>query len=199
MKYGELNLGQVEAIVNKLGGMDGVQQFLSGALIVTKAAVEKLLELVGTVMIPATKKFVARDHFATGSKVVKIGFIGNNFSNWFLGKTEKPNSQAELRYQRLSKNSLDKPILNELGNLAETTLSAIWELLKSQPNGENGVLLTNGCWNIFYVKDVEDVLRAVSVRWNAFFGSWDLSAYSVADPYGWYAGDRVFSCNSQSA
>jgi len=30
MKYGKLNLGQVEAIVNKLGGMEGVQLFLSG-------------------------------------------------------------------------------------------------------------------------------------------------------------------------
>ena len=30
MKYGELNLGQIEAIVNKLGGMEGVQRFLSG-------------------------------------------------------------------------------------------------------------------------------------------------------------------------
>lgn len=34
MKYGELNLGQVEAIVNKLGGMNGVQRFLSGELVV---------------------------------------------------------------------------------------------------------------------------------------------------------------------
>jgi len=33
MKYGELNLGQVEAIVNKLGGMEGVQRFLSGELV----------------------------------------------------------------------------------------------------------------------------------------------------------------------
>ena len=37
MKYGELNLGQVEAIVNKLGGMDGVQRFLAGhSEVVTK-------------------------------------------------------------------------------------------------------------------------------------------------------------------
>jgi len=28
MKYGELNLGQVEAVVNKLGGMDGVRRLL---------------------------------------------------------------------------------------------------------------------------------------------------------------------------
>jgi len=34
MKYGELNLGQIEAIVNKLGGMDGVHRFLSGDMMV---------------------------------------------------------------------------------------------------------------------------------------------------------------------
>ena len=34
MKYGELTLGQVEAIVNKLGGMDGVQRFLRGELVI---------------------------------------------------------------------------------------------------------------------------------------------------------------------
>ena len=31
IKYSELSLGQIEAIVNKLGGMDGVQRFLSGS------------------------------------------------------------------------------------------------------------------------------------------------------------------------
>ena len=30
MKYGELILGQVEAVVNKLGGMEGVKRFLAG-------------------------------------------------------------------------------------------------------------------------------------------------------------------------
>lgn len=36
MKYGELNLGQVEAVVNKLGGMEGVQRFLRGELSVSE-------------------------------------------------------------------------------------------------------------------------------------------------------------------
>ena len=39
MKYGELNLGQVEAIVNKLGGMSGVSKFLSGDLVVTETVI----------------------------------------------------------------------------------------------------------------------------------------------------------------
>lgn len=34
MKYGKLDLGQIEAIVNKLGGMDGVKRFLSGELVI---------------------------------------------------------------------------------------------------------------------------------------------------------------------
>lgn len=39
MKYGDLNLGQVEAIVNRLGGMKGVQRFLSGELVIQPASV----------------------------------------------------------------------------------------------------------------------------------------------------------------
>jgi len=32
MKYGDLSLGQIEALVNKLGGLDRVHQILSGSL-----------------------------------------------------------------------------------------------------------------------------------------------------------------------
>ena len=38
MKYGELTMGQMEAVVNKLGGMDGVRRLLSGELSVASAA-----------------------------------------------------------------------------------------------------------------------------------------------------------------
>jgi len=37
MKYDELNLGQVEAVVNKLGGMEGVKRFLSGETVIQVA------------------------------------------------------------------------------------------------------------------------------------------------------------------
>jgi hypothetical protein len=36
MKYGELTLGQVEAVVNKIGGMEGVKRILSGEEVVIK-------------------------------------------------------------------------------------------------------------------------------------------------------------------
>ena len=37
MKYGEINLGQVEAIINKLGGEQGALRFLRGELVVSVA------------------------------------------------------------------------------------------------------------------------------------------------------------------
>ena len=53
MKYGELNLGQVEAIVNKLGGMEGVQRFLSGELVVKVA--EKSFAIWKTITLGINK------------------------------------------------------------------------------------------------------------------------------------------------
>lgn len=37
MKYGKFNLGQIEAVVNKLGGTDGARRFLAGELVVVEA------------------------------------------------------------------------------------------------------------------------------------------------------------------
>ncbi|MDP2705243.1 MAG: hypothetical protein U1D31_02785 [Patescibacteria group bacterium] len=36
MKYSNLDLGTIEAVINKLGGIEGVKQFLSGELTVSK-------------------------------------------------------------------------------------------------------------------------------------------------------------------
>ncbi len=194
MKYGKLTLGQVEAIVNKLGGEEGVQQLLSGALMVVKASISALLEEVGIVSLPATGKFITSYHFATGNKEVKIACVWDNFQNNFLSKVENPQGKTTLRISKLKKNSLDASILAELGSKAETTLANIWELLKKQTNGESGKLLTNGYANIFYVRDSKGVLWAVRVRWHG--DGWCVNAYSVGDPRGWFEGFQVFSRNS---
>ncbi len=49
MKYGDLTLGQVEAMVNKLGGMDGVKRFLSGESVIK--AVEHSFSIWKTITI----------------------------------------------------------------------------------------------------------------------------------------------------
>ena len=185
--------------MNKLGGMDGVKGLLSGTLVVAKIAADKLLKFVGITTVTANKKFVVADHFKVDTSVnaeVEIGYLGDAFKKWFLGKTEEPNSQTELTYAELSKESVDKPILDELGNTAETTLCMMWSILKLQPKGESGALLTNGHANIFYVRDTNGELRAVCARWYAAYGDWSVNAYSVGDPGAWDAYDQVFSRNS---
>ncbi len=158
-----------------------------------------VLEFIGTVNILATsKKFVARDHFIvnTSKKTkVKIYGLGTNFQENFLGKIEEPIGKTKLRYHKLRKSSVDKPILAELGDKtkAETTLSEMFALMEMQPNGESGALLTNGYANIFYIRDINGGLWAVYCRWND--GGWYVHADSVENPNEWIGGFQVFSRN----
>ena len=109
------------------------------------------------------------------------------------------NTEATLRIHKLTKDSLDKLILDELGGeaKAETFLATIYELLEKQPNGKKGDLSTNGYANIFYVCDVKGVLWAVSVIWFSY--GWYVSALSVQPPFGWGAGVQVFSSHRTEA
>ena len=159
-----------------------------------------LLELVSTVVIPArSTPFVARNKFVLGTNAtapVKISHFSKNFTDWFLGKTEEPLPEQTLRYAKLGQISLDGSIIAELGGeeKAETTLSELLSLMEGQKNGEDGPLLSNGWWNIFYIKDCNCVLRTVYVYW--FDGGWCVDASSTGSPFTWRAGFRVFSRNS---
>lgn len=192
-------LGLQEAIVRD--PIEAGKQFTlfikNRAKVAVAMAVELLLEPVGTITVPATtSKFVAREKFVrdTGRKAkVKIIFLGGNFSSWFLDKTEDPMVEQALRYHKLRKSSVDRPIIAELGDKAETTLAEMFSLMEMQKNGESGVLLNNGWANIFYVKDINEVLRTVLVYWDD--DGWDVRARGVGDPGAWSGGFRVFSRN----
>lgn len=214
----ENRLGLVKDIAHKLAGDDGKEWEQHGKLFLRKepcwsngqvAQVTQpktkplILELVSTVVVSATtSKFVAKDKFVrdTGRKAkVKISYLGDNFTEWFLsgdGKTEDPITEQTLRYHKLRQSSMDGPIIAELGGAekSETTLSEMFSLMEKQGKGEDGVLLNNGYVNIFYIKDSAGVLRTVYVCWND--DGWDVGASSVGGPGGWSDGRRVFSRNS---
>ena len=161
---------------------------------------ELLLTSCGTIQVPATTTpFIAAEHFVRNigdDASVKISFIGDNFQKWFLGKQEEPFVGSTVRYGMLTRRSVDTPIITELGGpeKAETTLTELFFLMSKQPRKEEGTLLTNGYANIFYIKDVEGVLRAVSVRWRD--DGWRVHAYAVENPSEWREGSQVFSRNS---
>ncbi|MEK7660400.1 MAG: hypothetical protein AAB343_04325 [Patescibacteria group bacterium] len=198
LRNGQLTVDQWERFNNlsledreiRFGGMKEQQSSVS------------ILELVGTVVIrAASTPLVASERFVVNTKqnaTVKISFLWNNFSEWFLtgnSKTEAPIMEQTLRYHTLRKASLDGSIITALGGAerAEMGLSHVFSLMEAQGKGEDGVLLTNGYANIFYVKDRKGVLRTVYVYWHD--DGWNVNAYSVEDPDRWGDGDRVFSRN----
>ena len=162
----------------------------------------ELLIPIGTVEIAATTTpFIACDHFVRNiekNAPVKIFCLGNNFKEWFLGKTEAPFGGSTLRYGKPFRSLVDDPIIAELGGneKAETTLIELFLLMQAQPNGKSGPLLTDNCANIFYIKDVSGVLRSVCVSWDV--DGWYVFASAVTNQYEWNDDDQVFSRDSRS-
>lgn len=214
----DITTGPLNQLIVNLGGQDGGQweeelkKFLrkepcwpndQAPQVAPPKPTPSILEFVSVVAIPAaTRSFVAKEWFIrdTGHKAkVKIGYLGDNFIEWFLsgsGKTEAPITEQTLRYHKLWQFSVDGPIITELGGAeeSETTLSEMFAIMEKQGKGEDGVLLNNGYANIFYIKDQNGVLRAVSVFWSG--GGWGVNTDFVRDPGRWRDGSQVFSRNS---
>lgn len=156
-----------------------------------------LLDFLGEVSIPATTaKFVTKNNFKLKKDGGICSYLGDNLKEWFLsgkGKIENPIGEQALRYGKLLRESVDIPIITELGGeeKSETTLAELYYLMEQQKNGEDGVLLNNDYANIFYIRDSAGVLRAVNAYW--YDDGWYARARPVEHPYGWRVGYQVFS------
>jgi hypothetical protein len=140
--------------------------------------------------------FVARDHFILNAEkdgMIKISRFFGDFEEWFLGKREVPFTGSVLQYQDLYSPAADRAIVAELGGeeKAETSLAELFALLQVQPNREKEKLLIKIHPNVFYIKDVSNVLRAISV--SCYEDGWCLYAVDVESPIGRSDGSRVFS------
>jgi hypothetical protein len=184
MKYGELNLGQIEAIVNKLGGMDGVQRFLAGT---SEVVVKGLLEQIGTAAIPSIAPFTAAEKFRIGETIdgITVGWLGDNFKEHFLQKIETGEVATEtLAINKLQKRAKDPAIITALGGeeKVEISLGQFWEYLKTA---------NRNLWHVAYIRDDKSVLWAVNAL--CYGGKLDVEAHSLGDPGGWYAGNQFLS------
>ena len=158
-----------------------------------------LLEPVTTISVPAVEAFSTREMLTVGThEGVKIGWNGKNFKKNFVnlkdtGKNEISVPAQKLRVHRLRQNSVDGPIIAELGGeeKVENYLATMFAMMKKQGTGQTGDLLVNGWANIFYIKDDDDTLWAVRCIW--LVSGWYVGARSLSGPNGWSAGDQVFS------
>lgn len=156
-----------------------------------KEAANKLLKFITTFTAPATKKFVAADHFVEGKEIdgVKVAWMSDNFKNLFLPKVETDIESVTIRVHELSRNSKDLGIRTEVGeDNEEIKLAHLLAGMKAhEADDENKV----GKWLIGYIIGVDGNLWAV--RADRHGDGWGLSAFSVEYPNPWSAGVQVLS------
>jgi hypothetical protein len=158
-----------------------------------------LLTHVKTIKQPKSRLFNASQFFVEEKQPDGIKFyLGYNFKEYFLKGTEIVVSDGDIQVYMLNKYSVDEPIIKELGGekQAETSLFHLAEFIRKQPKGEKGELLTDGQFNIFYIRGSDGELWAVHCSWSSGRGHWGVHADPVAFQYGWGAGRQVFSRGS---
>lgn len=194
IKYAVVRNGGNNADLKALSSEDMFAKILPILRGYGKVVVE-LFQHLGEVAFPGATNFVASEHFIKDTSVstkVKISGFGSNFSAWFLGKGETQVAPT-IRYDKLLQWAKATVILAFLGGEvpAEMSLAEILHLTSLQPNGEAGALLVNEWANIFFVRDVNGVLRLVRVHWDG--DGWSFYAYETSDVSEWDADDQVFS------
>lgn len=106
--------------------------------------------------------------------------------------------KADFSVSRLKQAANDTKIRKELSENHLAEWYHIATLITQQKNGEEGVLLTNGYANIFYMLGVNGEVFAVSVRWLSHVREWRVRAWQLGGRGRWFADYQVFSRNSQT-
>ncbi len=106
MKYGELNLGQVEAIINKLGGMDGVHRFLSSEMVVKTAERSNVYPL--TINYERTVE--------DGVKAGKYDWTNNDITSDHFPSKEAGTKEVSVELIHFGKDKTTNEVLSELDN-----------------------------------------------------------------------------------
>lgn len=181
----------VDAVKARGGGDD---QFRRLATPEGRGVVEQIADLIIAGKRAASQKFCA-DRTFFGKTDVKVAYRGDQFTAWFKEKVETNPRTGELTAFNLPRVMTDAELIAHLGGeaRAEVSLAEVWQLVERQKNGEEGVLLTNGWANLFYVEDANGVLRVVDVYW--LDDGWCFNADAL---YGfrWSDARRAFSRNS---
>jgi len=152
------------------------------------------------VAVPAMPGFTVESRFkrskwfAASEDGIRISNVSEGFTEHF-GKLMVPDHSGSIIIPRtLARKASDSEIIDTLGGevKAETSLAEIWYLMTLQCLGQNAPLLVNDFLNIFYVRDVEGVLRTVLVRCDIH--AWQIDVPIVGRHKG---GSRVFSRGSR--
>ncbi len=142
----------------------------------------RLLVLLRTVRISAQSAITtSEEYFAEAG----VKFMGDNFKSQFLGLKVVSTEAAELNVNKLTIASRDIPILAELDDKAEISVSQFRAFLAENRKSSE--------WFIFYLRGKDDNLWAVYAFWRSIYRGWRVFAYSVTNRGRWRDGGQVVS------
>jgi hypothetical protein len=205
MKYGKVTLGQVEAVINKLGGEEKLDSLLAGKLKVVpvdkagkmaKTSRPKLLVRDGSYSaVTLNERHVPglfyRDR---GGLCVFPDFLGNVVSAAM--STEAGKKFKKVLCFKLATDATGEQLKSERPDSVWTaTYFCAWlaAKLQKQPNGERGELLNTGWANLFLVEGINGGVFVVGVVWGSGGREWVVSTGRLG--YAWNAGRRFASRN----
>lgn len=198
MKYGTIDLGQIEALINYVGGEDNVGKILSGKVKLTLSEVEpeKHLAFRRNFTLPARATlFDPREFFKNRPGL----YVWDDFRERIVSVAKPTDTLPEtvLASFDLSLDSNDAEIRAGLpeGHVfqdASEFLLHLVGMIELQKDGGEGELLNNGYANIFYVLGAKGEVFAVRVRWLSDDRGWRVNALRLVE-FRWLAGHRAFS------
>lgn len=188
--------GQLNALVKKLGGEEVARGILDGTVPFTVTArAHEFLRTAGELTLPAsTVLFDPAAYFQTRKGL----WVSDSFRHQILKYAHGVDSTARVTLSvfDLVKSANDAEIRSELPEDhvfedASEFSATLAKMIDLQPIGKDGILLTSGYWNIFYVQRVGGVV-AVFVYWHGHARRWYVYARPL-DDLRWFEGRRAFS------
>ena len=152
MKYKDLTLGQVEAILNKLGGMDGAMKFLRDELLIISEPERAWREKNGVIYFTVTSDGTTGTEWVERLKK-KGHFIGSDYArSVLLADDFRPTSGITTEVAVLK----DMPNEGECNCSNETIRKAAEDLKLETPNAELACLICE--------KFTNDEIRQMGLR-----------------------------------
>ena len=120
MKYATLDLGTIEGVFNKLGGLEGAQRFLRGELVVIEPKHSDFLRLLSTdpIVIGETDG----KHTIAQARDVFLGYIDSDFKNWGLDVAGEAKSAIPVQVHELVTDGRFDQFFPSLGKLDDLCL-----------------------------------------------------------------------------
>ncbi len=189
MKYGQITFGQAEAVFNKLGGVDGVESFLRGELVLAPATkpafpVWKTLTLGNPCSVKAYRASLLANSYEIGS-----------YANEILNKVQVADTETEAKLVQVTVGELGFKNSATYGEIVSRARELGLELCPAEVGPKLRLEYANQPKDEFLTVAMEPIVdsdgyrRVFCVHRSSVGERW-LSASCVGGGGRWRAGDR---------